>query len=356
MTLAASDFDYPLDPDLIAQAPQPQRDAARLMALRRDDGAVAHHTFGQLPRLLQAGDLLVVNNTRVVPAKFQCRRKTGAKIDGLFLREQAPGRWEAMLRGAGRCHVGESLHLTGAEDIELRLSEKLPAGRWQIEVVPPCDAASVLQRVGSPPLPPYIKRSDNTAEQADRARYQTIYADRPGAVAAPTAGLHFTEEVFSGLAGRGIETATVTLHVGPGTFTPVKDEDLTKHEMHSEWYDLPAATAGKINAARADGRRIVAVGTTSVRVLEAAGAAAGGGELTPKAGHTGLFLYPPAEFHVVDVLITNFHLPRSTLLMLVAAFCRPGRTDGVEMILRAYAEAGRLRYRFYSYGDAMLIE
>jgi len=353
MQLRASDFDYPLDPDLIAQAPLPRRERSRLMVLDRQNRRRQHHAFCQLPQLLQAGDSLVLNDTSVIPAKFECRRKTGARIEGLFLREQQVGRWQALLKKAGRCRLGEELELVGASQTHVVLLEYLGPGQWVLGVSPACPAVDILDRVGITPLPPYIRRPDRTADQADRRRYQTVYASRPGAVAAPTAGLHFTHSLLKALAETGIETTRITLHVGLGTFAPVKGEDLREHKMHSEWYDLPAEAATKINAARRESRRIVAVGTTSVRVLETVAAA--GGEFGAATGWTDLFIRPPAEFHAVDALITNFHLPRSTLLMLVAAFCSPGRTDGIRTILDAYAEAMRLGYRFYSNGDAMLI-
>ena len=360
MALRTSDFDYPLDGDLIAQEPLAQRDCSRLMVLSRRDGSRAHHVFAELPSLLRPGDLLVLNDTRVVPARFFCRRKTGGKIEGLFLRSVSPGTWEVLLRNAGRCRIGERIALaTAAERIELVLQEALGEGAWRVGVAPPRPAAEVLAQAGRTPLPPYIRREaapdrPPATEAEDRRRYQTVYAARDGAVAAPTAGLHFTERLFEGLAERGVETARVTLHVGLGTFAPVKSEDLAAHAMHREWHELPAAAATALNAARAEGRRIVAVGTTSVRVLESAVGPAG--RFGAASGWTDIFIYPPAEFRATDALITNFHLPRSTLVMLVAAFCCPGGTDGVRMILGAYADAVRRRYRFYSYGDAMLIE
>lgn len=376
----AADFDYPLEEELIAQQPLERRDQSRLMRLRRVDGAISHHVFRELPRLLRPGDLLVLNDTRVILARITCRRASGGRIEGLFLREIRPGRWEVMLKGAGRCRPGECLELLGADET-LRLEHNLGEGRWELDVLRfgqlmATPAAELLERAGSPPLPPYIRRGGRDshpgqegAEQQDaqppaagrpaspsddRLRYQTVYAERPGAVAAPTAGLHFTPELLAELEQGGMELARVTLHVALGTFAPVKHEDLAEHPMHEEWYELPPGTAERLNAARDAGRRIVAVGTTSVRVLESA--ASPDGRFAPASGWTRIFLYPPAAFRAVDALITNFHLPRSTLLMLVAAFCKPGSTDGLPMILRAYEEARRLRYRFYSYGDAMLIE
>ena len=357
MDLKTSDFDFFLDETLIAQRPAARRDASRLMALNRRDGRVTHYVFADIVNLLRDDDLLVVNDTRVIPARFVCRRATGGKIDGLFCGEQAPGQWEVMLRNARRCSPGEALELIGGEGVSLVLGENLGKGRWLVEPQPPGEAEDILARAGATPLPPYIRRpavGRDGDDDEDRRRYQTVYAAHPGAVAAPTAGLHFTHDLLGALARKGIETACVTLHVGPGTFAPVVAADLASHQMHTESYQLSSAAAEAINAARAAERRIVAVGTTSVRVLETA--AAQGLPLSPRTGRTDIFIYPPAEFRLVDALITNFHLPRSTLLMLVAAFCTPGDTAGVEMVLRAYRQAVESRYRFYSYGDAMLIE
>ncbi|MFP3937597.1 MAG: tRNA preQ1(34) S-adenosylmethionine ribosyltransferase-isomerase QueA [Phycisphaerae bacterium] len=348
-----SDFDYPLEEELIAQQPTEPRDSSRLMVLDRRTGYSDHRIFRELPELLRAGDVLVFNDTRVIPAKFVCRRSTGGRIEGLFLREVRPGQWEVLLRGARRCREGEALSLVGSEATELRLLENAGQGRWLVEVSPPAGAVDILESVGSPPLPPYIHRPGPLPDAEDRRRYQTVYADRPGAVAAPTAGLHFTPRVLDALDDAGVQTVRVTLHVGLGTFEPVGSEDLSAHDMHSEWYELSAEAAEKLTAAREQHRRIIAVGTTSVRVLETV--AQQHGELKAASGWTDLFLYPPAEFHVTDAMLTNFHLPRSTLLMLVAAFCSPGSIEGIRTILDAYAEARRRKYRFYSYGDAMLI-
>ena len=349
-----SDFDFFLDEDLIAQHPAQRRDQARLMVLTRADGRIAHHVFTDLTDLLRSDDLLVVNDTRVIPARFVCRRGSGGRIDGLFCREPAPGRWEVMLRNARRCTVGEALSLAGCQGVTLVLAENLGKGRWLVDLRPPRPAAEVLARAGATPLPPYIRRDDGRDDEGDRLRYQTVYASVPGAVAAPTAGLHFTDDLLDALAARGVRTVSVTLHVGPGTFAPVTSDDPAAHKMHREWYQLSSRTADAVNEARAEGRRVVAVGTTSVRVLETAGRL--GMPLSACTGQTDVFIYPPAEFCVVDALITNFHLPRSTLLMLVSAFCSPGSTEGVATILSAYRCAAENRYRFYSYGDAMLIE
>jgi S-adenosylmethionine:tRNA ribosyltransferase-isomerase len=367
MGLLTSDFDYELPAELIAQNPLLRRDASRLMVLHRTDGLVTHHVFAELPALLREADLLVLNDTRVIPAKFTCRRRTGGKIEGLFLREASAGVWEVMFRGAGRCRSGERLALLGPQEVQVELRLNLGEGQWQVDVKPPLGAVEILEHAGRTPLPPYIRRRRRADDADDRNRYQTVYADKPGAVAAPTAGLHFTPELLAELHRRGILTARVTLHVGPGTFLPVKAQRVRQHTMHAEWYELGASTAELLNGARRERRRIVAVGTTSARVLETVVGMvtskptdsdpwASGKEFRPCSGWTSVFIHPPYRFLGVDALITNFHLPRSTLLMLVAAFCQPGRTDGVRMILDAYAQAVRAKYRFYSYGDAMLIE
>lgn len=353
MTLRTEDFDYPLDPARIAQAPAQRRDESRLMTLDRATGRRGHRVFSDLPELLAPGDLLVVNNTKVIPARFFARRATGGRIEGLFLRQGSDGAWCVLLKGASRCRPGERLGLVGSE-AELELLARGERGEWMVQPHPHAPAETLLNQAGTMPLPPYIHRDAAEDRPADRLRYQTVYAAQPGAVAAPTAGLHFTPELFSALDRRGVQQAQVTLHVGLGTFAPVTAEDPTRHAMHAEWYDLGVEAVEAIRAARQRGSRVVAVGTTSVRVLETV-AAANAGHLRAEQGWTQAFIYPPAKFAAVDALITNFHLPRSTLLMLVAAFCAPGGTEGIEMILNAYKEAAEREYRFYSYGDAMLI-
>ncbi len=342
-------FDYTLPPELIAQRPADRRDESRLLVLRRTTGCVAHHRFGELPDLLRAGDLLVLNDTRVIPARLCLRRKSGSRIEGLFLKEADGGRWTVMLRGRGRIREGEVLDVEGAEGQALRLCESLGEGAWAVAPEPVVPAMDLLERAGRSPLPPYIRRKDPDAdlEALDRRRYQTVFAREPGAVAAPTAGLHFTPEVFRALEARGVERTTLTLHVGLGTFKPVATEQVERHRMHAERFRVPPAAAEAIRSARNEGRRVIAVGTTVVRVLESLVRRGG---LVPTEGETDLFIYPAFEFHVVDGLVTNFHLPRSTLLMLVSAFA------GREFLLRAYEEAVARQYRFYSYGDACLIE
>ncbi len=305
-------------------------------------GAPRHHRFRDLPELLRAGDLLVLNETRVVPARLRVRRESGGAVEAFLLRPTPDGEWSAMLRPARRLRVGE--RLTGADgsfSLEVRA-----LGETARVSFPDADGEQVLQRHGDVPLPPYIQRP---ATDADRERYQTVFARVPGAVAAPTAGLHFDEALLMELGARGIGTTRLVLHVGPGTFRPLPDDvDLETHRLDAERYEIPAEAARALTAARSEGRRVVAVGTTVVRSLESwakAGAPEDG-----ILGETDLFVRPPFPFRVVGALVTNFHLPRSSLLCLVSAFA------GRRRILDAYAEAVRERYRFYSYGDATLLE
>jgi len=344
-----SDFDYQLPTDRIAQEPARPRDASRLLVLDRGTGAVAHRRFGELPDLLAPGDLVVLNEARVIPAAFTARRASGARIEGCFLRALEGGEWEVLLKG--RVRPRETLGLVDAAgDVraEVELTERGGGGVWRVRPRGDVEALALLEAIGRPPLPPYIRRSgpDDPRLRLDRADYQTVYARRDGAVAAPTAGLHFTLTVLARLAERGIESARVTLDVGLGTFQPIRVLRLAEHRMHEEHFEISAESAAAINRARAEGRRVVAVGTTTVRALESA---AEGGGVRAAREWTRLFIYPPYEFRVVDALVTNFHLPRTTLLALVCAFA------GREHILPAYAEAIRAGYRFYSYGDAMLI-
>jgi len=346
-----ADFDYHLPPERIAQAPARPRDASRLLVLERASGEVSHHRFRDLPDLLRPDDLLVLNDTRVIPAALAARRATGGRIGGCFLRTLGDGRWEVLLSGRGRLREGETLEVVDADErprAAVRLESRGEGGVWTVRPAEAVEAPALLEAVGRPPLPPYIRRQrDDPRTAADRLDYQTVYARREGAVAAPTAGLHFTDRVLRRLATRGIERTAVTLHVGLGTFQPVRLERPADHRMHEEWRDVSAEAAGAINAAREAGRRVVAVGTTTVRALESA--AEDEGTVRPGRAWTDLFIYPPHEFRVVGAMLTNFHLPRSTLLMMVSAFA------GRERILAAYREAVRREYRFYSYGDAMLI-
>jgi S-adenosylmethionine:tRNA ribosyltransferase-isomerase len=337
-------FDYDLPPQLIAQEPCAERDASRLMIVHRADASIGHGIFRQLPDLLNPGDLLVLNDTRVLPARLYGRRsRTGGKWEGLFLRGLTDGFWEILCQTRGRLTEGERVVVDEGR-LELELIRKTAEAHW---LVKPSDARSpvdILSAHGHVPIPPYIRKGiDN---QTDRERYQTVFAQQPGAVAAPTAGLHFTPRLFETLKDRHIEWTFVTLHVGVGTFQPIQVEDFRQHRMHREWGELSGGTAEAINRCRKRGGRVVAVGTTSVRLLEAVAAS---GNIRSWSGETDLFIYPPYEFRAVDVLITNFHLPRSSLLLLAGAFA------GVELLERAYKAAIEQAYRFFSYGDAMLI-
>ncbi len=352
-----SDFDFDLPPEQIAQHPAPRRDASRLLVLHRAGGRVEHRRFPDLADYLTAGDLLVLNNSRVLPARLRGVKLGGGRgrVEALLARPEARNDWWALLRPGKRVRPGTRLRF-GPEErpLEAEVVAKNPEGHCRLRFSGPDDVLDRLEAVGEVPLPPYIERAAPPSAE-DRARYQTVYADPPGSVAAPTAGLHFTKELLATLHARGVETAFVTLHVGLGTFAPVKVEQVEKHVMHAETAALPPATAEAVNRARQTGRRVVAVGTTSVRVLESAASRSDDGKLRPWSGETRLFVRPPHTFRVTDALLTNFHLPRSTLLMLVSAFAAPGETRGREMVLAAYAEAVRAGYRFFSYGDAMLL-
>jgi S-adenosylmethionine:tRNA ribosyltransferase-isomerase len=348
MPIRLDQFDYTLPPHLIAREPCAGRDRSRLLVVRRGGGVLAHQHFADLPAWLEHGDLLVLNDTRVLPARLVGRRqRTGGRWEGLFLREHPGGVWELLAQTRGRPAVGETL-LAGPEELLLELVGRTPEGRWLVRPGMPGGVAELLGRHGQVPLPPYIRKARGAdANETDRERYQTVYARRPGAVAAPTAGLHFTPALFEALEERGVGRAFLTLHVGPGTFQPVEVEDVSEHRVQAEWGELPEATARAVAACKARGRRVVAVGTTSVRVLETAAGSPGG--IRPWSGETDLTIRPPFDFRAVDALVTNFHLPRSSLLLLVAAF------TGLETLHEAYRVAIAQQYRFYSYGDAMLI-
>jgi S-adenosylmethionine:tRNA ribosyltransferase-isomerase len=341
--MRTDDFDFELPGDRIAQRPAP-RGTSRLLVLDRSREELAHRRISDLPDLLDPDDLVLLNDTRVIPARLYASRRTGRRFELLLLRELDDGAWESLLRPGARAREGERLFL--ADGGEVALIERRDEGRWAVDFEPPLDLAR-LDGLGEIPLPPYIDRPDGATAE-DRETYQTVYAASPGAVAAPTAGLHFTEDLLAKIGGRGIELAFVTLHVGLGTFRPVTVEDVSDHTMHSEWYRFSDDTARAVNDTLERGRRIVCVGTTSVRSLEGA-LAAGRGRVTAGDGWTDIFITPGFEFRGVGAMLTNFHLPRSTLLMLVSAFA--GRTK----ILDAYREAIGGDYRFFSYGDAMLI-
>jgi S-adenosylmethionine:tRNA ribosyltransferase-isomerase len=341
-------YDYRLPPERIAQRPLARRADAKLMVVDRARQSLEHWHIRDLPEILHTGDCLVLNDTRVVPARLLGRRaSTGGHWEGLFLSVEADGRWRLLCKVRGTLSAGERVALDGprGEDpTHLRLLEKLPGGVWLARPEPDENPWTLLDRVGHTPLPHYILRGREL--ESDRDRYQTVFARHPGAVAAPTAGLHFTHELLKQLADAGIQECRVTLHVGLDTFRPIKSATLAEHQMHKEWCQLLPEAAERLRACRAGGGRLVAVGTTSVRVLETA--AADGG-IKPWTGPAELFIRPPYEFRAVDALLTNFHLPRTTLLVLVRTF------GGDELVMRAYEEAIRAQYRFYSYGDAMLI-
>lgn len=340
-------FDYALPPELIAQAPLPGREDSRMLVLDRRGALPRHRGFGDLPGLLRAGDLLVLNDTQVIPARLRATKQaTGGRVELLFLEQRSDGDWEALLRASRRPRVGDELVLgEGGARATLVTDGERGRCRLRVEGVEPLEV--LLDREGESPLPPYIRRARGAPDGPDRERYQTVYASRPGAVAAPTAGLHFTPRILAALEEAGIGHVHLTLHVGIGTFRPVSSERVADHPMESERYEVSEAAASRINQARAAGGRIVAVGSTSVRTLETL--ADGSGLVAPGRGRTDLFIVPPYRFRAVDVLLTNFHLPRSTLLMMVCAFA------GRERVLGAYHEAVDQRYRFFSYGDCMLI-
>lgn len=340
------DFEYDLPEELIAQRPAAQRDACRLLVLDRRSGAISHRVFSDLAGLLRPGDLLVWNDTKVIPARLFCRTKSGSAVELLFTEKIGDNEWKALVKPGKRCMPGVALAVAGHEAAgRLVIEAVLEGGERAVRLEAGVSSLEeLLERCGEVPLPPYIRRP---AEAGDRAAYQTVYAARPGAIAAPTAGLHFTPGLLAALASRGVGGAAVTLHVGAGTFLPVKTDDPRQHVMHEERFEVPPSAAGAIGAARERGGRVVAVGTTVVRVLEHCAAA--DGQVRPASGRTRLMILPPYRFAATDCLITNFHLPRSTLLMLVCAFATR------ERVLAAYAEAVRERYRFYSYGDAMAI-
>lgn len=336
MSLTLADFDYALPPELIAQAPLPQRSASRLLVL--DGDRLSDDRFTGLPQRLRAGDLLVMNDSRVLHARMLGRKESGGQVEILVERVLGEREVLAQVRASKSPRPGSRMRLEDAVDVDV-LGRAGEFYRLRF----PGDAADLLERHGRLPLPPYIERP---ADAPDETRYQTIYARETGSAAAPTAGLHFDPELLASLGGMGVEIAWVTLHVGAGTFQPVRVNDLAQHRMHTEHYVLPQATVDAIAATRSRGGRIVAVGTTSLRVLESV---ASGGELKAGAGETALFVTPGFTFQVVDMLITNFHLPKSTLLMLVSAF------GGLAELRAAYRHAISGGYRFFSYGDAMLL-
>jgi S-adenosylmethionine:tRNA ribosyltransferase-isomerase len=371
--MRTAEFDFELPPELIAQAPPPQRDQSRLLVLDRSTGQLDHRQFRDLPGYLRPGDVLVLNNSRVIPARLRgTNAKTGGQFEVLLLEENNLNDWWVMLRPGKRARVGTRIQFRAPSGqpspVDAIVLESNSEGhrrlRFEIASLPGAHAASDikmrLDELGEVPLPPYINRSGAGQMEQDRQRYQTVFARPPGSVAAPTAGLHFTEALLDQIRAAGVRVCFLTLHVGLGTFAPVKSETIEGHLMHAEHFELSQDTADAINAAKQARHRVVAVGTTTVRVLESLGAAAGSdpqsspAPLSAHSGRTRIFIYPPYRFRIVDALLTNFHLPRSTLLMLVSAFADQRGRPGRELVLAAYAEAVRQRYRFFSYGDAML--
>lgn len=345
-----NEFDFDLPERLIAQTPLLNRTSSRLLTLDKTSGATGHHTFGQLIDFLQAGDTLVLNDTRVIPARlFGVKADTGAQVELLLLKQLDGDRWEALARPAKRLKQGAVIRFGGAgadgtPDLQAVVEDEGEMGarvvRFEYEGI----FQEILDRLGSMPLPPYIKEKLN-----DRERYQTVYARHPGSAAAPTAGLHFTPDYLEAIARKGVRIVTLTLHVGLGTFRPVAVSRVEEHTMHEEFYSVPAETAAALNAAKAEGRRIIAVGTTSARTLETVAGRFEGREIEACDGWSGIFIYPGYTFKLVDAMVTNFHLPKSTLVMLVSALA------GSEQIRNAYQEAIKREYRFFSFGDAMFI-
>src|SRR5216117_4483113 len=337
-----SDFDYVLPPEQIAQHPLADRSASRLLVLDRATGTTRHLHFRDLLELIPPGDLLVINTSRVIPARLHGKREGGQDAEFLVVRELADGTWLAMAHPGGKLKPGR--RVTFGDDSAVEIVEVLGGGLRRIRFVGALDAKATLAKYGEVPLPPYIRRPPRPE---DRERYQTVYATHDGSVAAPTAGVHFTSELLARIRAKGVAVAEVDLHVGPGTFKPVRESDVANHRMDSEDFDVSEAAAAAINDRRRAGGHVWAVGTTVARTLETC--AGGRGMIIPGAGQTHLFIHPPFAFQAVDRLLTNFHLPRSTLLMLVCAF------GGYERVMRAYGEAIEQRYRFYSYGDAMAV-
>lgn len=339
--MKVTDFDFDLPETLIAQHPLEPRDASRLMVVNRDSKKIEHHTFRDLVSLLKRGDLLVLNNTRVIPARLIGEKEgSEAKIEVLLLKRLELDVWEALVKPGKRLKVGQKV-LFGNGILTCVLQDILENGNRRVRFSYLGVFETLLDQLGQMPLPPYI-----TAQLEDQERYQTVYAKERGSVAAPTAGLHFTPELLDELQKKGVEIAEILLHVGLGTFRPVKVEDIRDHTMHSEYYSVDVKTAERINRAKQEGRRVIAVGTTAARTLESVGDQ---GRVVPGEGWTDIFIYPGYTYQVVDALLTNFHFPKSTLVMLVSALA------GRELILEAYEAAILERYRFYSFGDAMLI-
>ena len=355
-SLRVADFDFPLPPELIAQEPPKARGQSRMLVMNREDGALRDAQFREFPSLLRTGDLLVLNESRVIPARLHARRtllrdreKPSGRIEVMLTEPAGEGQWRALVRPGRKVAIGEILVFPGPNDETQLTAEVVERGNYgerTLRFAPVKEFYGVLEKIGHTPLPPYIHRDD---AEADRERYQTVFAQERGSVAAPTAGLHFTTQVLDEIAARGVEIARVTLHVGLGTFAPLRVDRVEEVRLHKERYSIGAEAASAIERARSERRRIVAVGTTVVRTLEAAAMRSENGRIEAHAGETEIFISPGFEFKVVGALLTNFHLPQSSLLMLVSAF------GGRERVLAGYAHAVAEGYRFFSYGDCMFV-
>ena len=346
--MLVSEFDYILPEELIAQTPAEKRDNSRMMVLGVNDKTISHKHFYDIVDLLDDNHVLILNNTKVIPARLYGYKDTGAKIEVFLLKEHENKEWEVLIKPSKRVKEGTVVKI--ADELSVEVLKPLPDdGKWLVRMIYEGNILEILHKVGNIPLPPYIERkmTNDELKKLDFERYQTVYAKDEGSVAAPTAGLHFTQEILKKLADKGVEIGYVTLNVGIGTFRPVKCDNVLDHKMDSESFEISQETADLINRAKAQGKKIVAVGTTTVRTLETAYKQFG--EIKACKSASELFIYPPYEFKVIDKLITNFHLPKSTLLMLVSALA------GKEFIFKAYEEAIRNKYRFYSYGDCMFI-
>ncbi|MBD5631689.1 MAG: tRNA preQ1(34) S-adenosylmethionine ribosyltransferase-isomerase QueA [Clostridia bacterium] len=335
-----SDFYYDLPEELIAQTPAEPRDSSRLLVYNKKTGKTEHKIFKDIVDYLRAGDVLVINNTKVLPARLYAHTENGGAVEVLLLKRMTADTWEVLVKPGKKCTVGKKLIVS--DELSLTVQGVTESGERIVKFYYDGVFENILEKLGSMPLPPYIK-----TKLKNKDRYQTVYAKRDGSAAAPTAGLHFTPELLEQIKKMGVEVVEVLLHVGLGTFRPVKEDVITDHKMHSEYFEVSAEAAEKINSAKREGRRVIAVGTTSVRTLESA--ADESGYIKPCSGNTQIFIYPPYKFKCVDALITNFHLPESTLIMLVAAM------TGREEILSLYNTAVKERYRFFSFGDAMMI-
>lgn len=345
--MKTSDFDYELPENLIAQFPTQKRSESKMLVLDKSKQSLEHKHFYDIIDYLTDNDILVLNNTKVIPARLFGTKETGAKIEVFLLKDLKNGRWEVLMKPAKRVHLNDKIKIS--DELSVIAKEQMEDGKRIVEIVCDGDIYDLLNKYGNIPLPPYIERKMTSDEikKLDYNRYQTVYAKKEGSVAAPTAGLHFTEEILQKLRNKGVTVCYVTLNVGLGTFRPVKCDDITEHKMDSEEFEISEETAKIITEGKANGKNIVAVGTTSVRTLETAYAQFG--EIKACKSSSRLFIYPPYEFKVIDKLITNFHLPKSTLIMLVSAFA------GKDFVFRAYKTAVENNYRFYSYGDCMFI-